>query len=145
GHVSDRPAGRMPLTVHRNVGRWLSEILHASIRDTGVSSRIEFVRRTLHGWVREEYSETELPNAVYRNLYFPVLDAQPAHAGSGKIETISECDRLKNLVRNVTDTLVENYPQGLESEALLIALDGVKLELARIRKDIEMYGDPRKR
>ena len=143
--MSDRPPGRMPLTSHRNVGRWLSEILHASIRETGVSSRIESVRRTLQGWVREEYSETELPSTVYRSLYFPFRESKTDTPQSGNIETISDCDHLKKLVQNVTDTLGENYPQGLESEALLITLDGVKLELARIRKNIEMYGDPRKK
>ena len=143
--MNDRPPGRMPLTAHRNVGRWLSEAIHASIRETAFSSLVESVRRTLHSWVREEYSETELPPSVYRSLYFGMPESNTENPGTGTIETIADCDRLNTLVRRVIDTLVENYPQGLESESLLIALDGAKLEIARIRKNIEMYGDPRKK
>ncbi|MCL4460581.1 MAG: DUF5623 domain-containing protein [Nitrospirae bacterium] len=143
--MSERPAGRMPLTAHRNTGKWLSDMFYATLREPAFSSRIEFVRRTLHTWVREEYSETELPMTVYRSLYFGMPDSSAGNPGTGTIETLADCARLNALVQRVIDTLVENYPQGLESESLLISLDGAKLELARIRKNIEMYGDPRKK
>lgn len=133
----------MPLTSHRDMGRWLIEGIHFTIREQEFSSRLEFVRRSLHTWVREEYSETELPSGVYRNLYFGTPDGPSDKPGSGRIETLSDCDRLQRIVRNCTETLVENYPQCLEIEALLISLGAAVMELNRIRKKIEMYGDRR--
>jgi|UniRef100_A0A7C3R374 hypothetical protein len=141
--MSERPPARMPLTSHRDLGRWLLEAIHSTVREQELSSRLEFVRRSLHTWLREEYSETELPSSVYRNLYFGIADTPSDKPGSGRIETLSDCDRLQRLVRNCTETIVENYPQCLETEALLISLSGAVYELNRMRKKIEMYGDLR--
>lgn len=141
--MNERPTTRMPLRHHRKLGTLLRQASVATLRERPVRLHIEIVRRTLRGWVREEYSETELPEHAFKELYSASLGDKAAIPG--KIETEAECDRLLGFLTECMDLLVEGYPQGLETEALLISLGRAVMILNKMKTNIIHFEPPQRR
>lgn len=135
----------MPLTIHRKLGTLLRQASIGTVRERNVRRHIEIVRRTLKVWAREEYSETELPQHAYKALYYG-----DASGTAGKtfvpapIETEAECERLLGMLSTCMDLIIESYPQGLETEALLVSLGKAIMTLNKIKTNIIHYEKPQR-
>jgi hypothetical protein len=143
--MEQRPSSRLPLTVHRKLGTLLRQASVATVRERTVRLHIEIVRRTLKGWAREEYSETELPEHAHKELYYGFSGpGGKEFVPAAPIETEAECDRLLDMLSTCMDLIIESYPQGLETEALLISLGKAIMTLNKIKTNIIHFEKPQR-
>lgn len=142
--MEQRPPSRLPLTVHRKLGTLLRQASVATVRERTVRLHIEIVRRTLKRWAREEYSETELPERAYKELYYGFSGPGGKEFVPAPIETEAECERLLGMLSTCMDLIIESYPQGLETEALLISLGKAIMILNKIKTNIIHYEKPQR-
>jgi len=73
-----RPAGKMPVEAHAEVGRLLKSVL-ISVRDRRpIYKRVDRMRSDLDEWVMREYAGDELPNEQFNGLYYHELNGREA-------------------------------------------------------------------
>lgn len=113
-----RPAGRMPLEQHSEVGRLLKSVLVVTYNRKGVYKRINSIRCELDEWAQREYSDDELSIEQLNKLYYQ-------ESGTTFSRSITESERkhhAENLAQ-VKMILSEYYPDCLPLRTLQKKID----------------------
>jgi hypothetical protein len=114
-----RPNGKMPIEAHAKVGALLKSVLVASRERKGVYNRVNGIRCELDEWTQREYSQAELPNEQFFDLYY--------HESGGTFAPSLPADERSRHVENLANvkrTLAEHYPDSTPLRALLKNIDG---------------------
>jgi hypothetical protein len=114
-----RPNGKMPIEAHAQVGELLKSVLVASHQRKGVCNRVNGIRCELDEWTQREYSQAELSNERFFDLYYH-------ESGSTFSRSISTDERLRHVgnLEKVKHILAEHYPESTPLRALLKTIDG---------------------
>ncbi|CAN5512144.1 hypothetical protein BH10PSE6_BH10PSE6_09090 [soil metagenome] len=119
-----RPAVRMPVEGHKEVGR----LLKLAIRDLSDRKRIykplNSVRSDLDDWVQCEYSRTELSDAVFFDLYY--------HEHALPEDTLTGGARTECHIANLTEAkriLASHYPDCAPLRSMLQTIDNAATAL----------------
>lgn len=124
GGSGRRPAQRMPLSGHREVGNLLQAVHREAYYRQGVVSAVGQVRNELDEWVQGEYTHEELPQNVFQELYYGGLPQKRA--------TISRRPSLEQRQGWMADleraktVLAEHYPDCAPVSTLIKKLDRAK-------------------
>lgn len=114
-----RPAKRMPIEAHVEVGERLKSVI-AECRDRrGVCNRLKRVRCDLDDWVQCEYNRTELSDDKFFGLYYRDDSGASGNRGGGQAQAdthIVDLQRAKSL-------LVQHYPDCAPLRAMIKNID----------------------
>lgn len=114
-----RPAKRMPIEAHVEVGERLKSVI-AQCRDRrGVCNRLKRVRCDLDDWVQCEYNRSELSDDKFFGLYYREDSSASGRPGVGQAladSQIVELERAKTL-------LVQHYPDCAPLRAMIKNID----------------------
>lgn len=100
-----RPAGKMSLEAHEEVGTLLGSVLSISFHRKGVENKLNEVRSELDEWVQREYDDSELSLVQLNDLYYCHIDrTYPKHLGAEEIVEKTAC------LLKAKSILSENYP-----------------------------------
>ncbi len=113
-----RPKARMPIEAHAEAGRLLKSVLNDTYYRKGSYNRIDAVRCELDEWAQCEYSQAELPNEQFFDLYYH--DSRSTFSRS-----LTEAVRgrhIQSLVQ-VKQILEQHYPECPPLKSLLRKVD----------------------
>lgn len=120
-----RPAAKMPIEKHTDVGTLLKSVLAVTYKRKSVYNKLNSVRSTLDEWVQREYtSEEELSQEKFANLYYGGLE----HSLAEKMDQHTRPTHIKNIAR-VKIILVENYPDCAPLRGILRMIDSATTSL----------------
>lgn len=112
-----RPNGKMPIQVHREVGRLLKEVLIATHYRKSVYNRVDSVRSDLDEWTMREYDRSALPDEEFFDLYYHESGDSPRKSSTESVEhCIANLQRTKELI-------LMHYPDCAPLRRLLKLLD----------------------
>lgn len=120
-----RPANRMSVSLHAEVGRLLQQVFAATYHRKGVHNRVNGVRSTLDEWVQREYQPDELPFEQFTELYY---HQEPTHTFARSLAAEQKQRFDANLVR-VRQVLTENYNDCKPLRDLIKSLDAATSSL----------------
>lgn len=124
-----RPATRMPIEVHKEVGTLLKSLLVIFIRRNGVYNPINSVRSQLDDWVQMEYpSEQELPSEVFQKLYYS--DLVSTFVGEGNLPPK---ESYLEVLKRAKSLLAQHYPDCAPLRAINKKLDRAATSIASWR------------
>jgi hypothetical protein len=114
-----RPAKRMPIEAHVEVGERLKSVI-AECRDRrGVCNRLKRVRCDLDDWVQCEYNRAELPDDEFFGLYYREDSGASGNRRGGQAQAdshIVDLQRAKSL-------LIQHYPDCAPLRAIIKNID----------------------
>src|ERR1700727_3387631 len=104
----------MPIAVHARVGELLKSVLVASHHRKGVYNRVNGIRCELDEWTQREYSQAELPNDQFFDLYYH-------ESGATFARSLSVEERVRHVgsLENVKRILTKHYPDSTPLRALV--------------------------
>lgn len=119
GRDRRRPAARMPIGSHEEVGRHLKAVIsEVRNRNRSIYNRLNSVRCDLDDWVQCEYNRAELSDDAFFNLYYH----EGGSLSDGLIgETYAEL-KVSNLLK-ARGVLAEHYPDCAPLRSLLKSID----------------------
>jgi len=113
-----RPARRMPVDGHAEVGRLLKSVIHHHYGRRSVYKPLDSVRCELDNWVQCEYDSTELSAAVFFDLYYHE-DEMPDDGLEGPARIARHAASLAR----AKVVLGQNYPDCAPLRAMLKSID----------------------
>lgn len=122
-----RPKSRMPIEAHAEIGRLLNSVLAVSHLRKGVYNRVDAIRSELDEWAQREYSQAELPNEQFFDLYYR------NNLPSAYTPSLSETEAafyVESLYR-VKATLAKYYPDCAPLRAMLKRADAAIVSLEK--------------
>jgi hypothetical protein len=114
-----RPAGRMPVEAHAEVGKLLKSVLVETRNRRGVYNRISALRSDLDDWVQREHDRTELPDSRFFDLYYhedPDADATGLTGDALRERHVQSLETAKRI-------LTKHYPDSPPLRAMLKSAD----------------------
>ncbi len=114
-----RPATRMPIEAHAEVGKLLKAVIAQCFERAGVKNRLEHVRSDLDDWVQHEYGHDELPNERFFELYYRDENAGGAEAPTGEAWRAKQIEHLQR----AKAILTLHYPDCAPVRTLLTSID----------------------
>jgi hypothetical protein len=114
-----RPAKRMPIEAHAEVGKLLESVIERTHRRQGVHNRLNMVRTDLDDWVQCEYNRAELSDERFFGLYYradndPEADGLPPQALK---------DRHVTNLEQAKCILTQHYPECVPLRGTLKSID----------------------
>jgi hypothetical protein len=114
-----RPAKRMPIEAHAEVGKLLKSVIVKTRRRQGVHNRLNIVRNDLDDWVQCEYKRAELRDERFFGLYYredsdPEADGLPPQALK---------DRHVTNLEQAKCILNQHYPECVPLRGTLKSID----------------------
>lgn len=113
-----RPATRMPVESHMEVGRLLKSVICDMRARKKVYNPLNSVRSDLDDWVQCEYNREELSNDVFFDLYYHE-DEVPQAALTGAARLAHHASKLAEAKR----ILARHYPDCAPLRSMLKAID----------------------
>lgn len=120
-----RPDARMPIDAHEEVARLIGTVLSASETRKGVANRLNSVRSDLDEWVQREYTQAELPNDRFHEMYYGDRGSHPFAKSMDAAEATQHRARLAR----VREILRQHYPDCEPLRALFRSLDAAEKSL----------------
>lgn len=113
-----RPKGRMPIEAHVEVGRLLKSVLSGAYYRKGVYNRVNSIRCELDEWTQCEYTNAELSNEQFFDLYYH-------DPGSTFSRSLTEAERQRHVenLGQVKRLLGQHYPDCPPLRSLLKKVD----------------------
>jgi hypothetical protein len=125
GRERRRPAKRMPIEAHAEVGRLLKSVIAKTYGRQGVYNRLNIVRSDLDDWVQREYNRAELSDERFFGLYYH--EGSKAEADGLTHQALR--DRHVANLEQAKRILAQHYPDCAPLRGILKSIDAATRSL----------------
>lgn len=112
GRTEWRPAGRIPIQAHAEIGGLLKTLIERHPAPERVMSSVEVIRSELDEWVQREFKRSELPDEQFTDLYYghtevDLPEGLTPRAGVARVKSLlaqhyGDCVPLRSVIRRLS-------------------------------------------